>query len=329
MTEAANDLPADRAGEPQVAPTKPIADDSAFGVEAEIVHPRKRHGLTVVGGQTLYDLAARDLPLDDPGLLAERMETFLTRFDALFFKRLQPESLVRYTDNDGNSVFRPDFQASLELSKIWGISVYNVLPLDGRGIPCPEITEIKPGVFEAEIWGSGHCARTGEVVEFVRASRRSSEKFIGRGTIKASGGRVHEDSMMSDLKDATYTLLRKKIYLMLSGKSKLTARQLVEHKVDMTLTKSGHGGGTRAQRDQEKTVSGGGKITPKQKSRVWALGYAAARRLGMDDEGAEDIVRECLKTCGVEKTEELTPEDYRKICKNLEGMQPRETDPRD
>ncbi|KKN70790.1 hypothetical protein LCGC14_0427850 [marine sediment metagenome] len=314
--------PRTEAIEPEVfvPETKPPGDESPAAIEAEADHPRMKGGAIVRRGQTLYDLAMRDLNMDDPGQLAQRMDLFFERFDALFYKRLQPEFLTRYTDTDGNAIFRPDFQASLELSKIWGISVFNVLPKDESGIPTPRITEIKEGVWEAEIWGSGHCARTGETVEFVRASRRTSEGFIGRGTMKSGGDRVHADSMMSDLKDSTYTLLRKKIYLMLSGKSKITSRQLEKYGKDTGAAQDGIGGGTKKEREQQRSASGGAKITPKQVSRLWAIAYATGRAMGLDEEGSQDVVRGMLKAGGYEHTKDLDPVSYKKICGELENM---------
>ena len=288
---------------------------------------------------TVFDIAAEQQT--DPVEITKRMELFLGALDGLFYKRVNPEDLIRF-QTDAGVILRPGYQACLELQKIWGITIRVAGPFDARGIPDPGITTQDNGSILAEIWGHGYCARTGQVVEWVRGARHSSEPFIGRGTlVKRWEGQgenrkevrvpVNPDLVLSDLKACAYTKMVTNIVTMLAGKKTISVEKILEFGIDIEKTRRGHGFGSSAERKEGAGPEASGADQPISEARarrMWAIAGTAAKSQGWNDSKRNAILTDMLKDKAID-VENLSlndairavkVKDYNGICEALEGF---------
>lgn len=243
----------------------------------------------------------------NPQLAVQRVQAWMEGLKTLSkgaIAMTSPNGWLVQASPEGVALAVPIKAANAAIRKAWGISVYNIRPVDEHQCPRPEVTVGKnsKGVeyTQLEFWGDGFCALTGERILGIRGVARSDEQFIGRIGEKVPGG----IQMMQDLAETARTRLENKITRLLSGVVERTPAEVaaclgIEEGDFIAKCKRGHGFGSSDQRRaQSSTAVQGGADTAELAKRFMAH---LVQSFGGNADQAKAAFQECSKFQGDDK----------------------------
>lgn len=172
-----------------------------------------------------------------------------------------------------------------KIAPYYGITVHNVRPAS-QGVPEPVQEKGEEGEVTFTLWADIFVGLTREEAIGVRASRSTSEQFIGRGGLDTTSALVAK----GDIVNAVYTLLFSKAVRIGAGMKNVPVRELAEawkgtdKKVDSIPRGSGFG--TSSQRGASSVTSDDIKAE-QEKLRAEIL-----RRVGGSEEDAKALLKD-------------------------------------
>jgi hypothetical protein len=221
-------------------------------------------------------------------VLAKRAELMKTAYQ-LALRATRPEDWILTKDKQGAEIAMLAGPGADQVANLFGIQLFNIRPLDSRGIFQPEkiVDEKDPKRFTLRAWCDCFSAINGRAIQALEASRRSDEDFTGR-SVDAGGALTFrgEGALESDLRAAVQTLLRTKAVRVLAGMTRVPLSELRAAGLDIARCRKGHGYGSGDQRRSTEGV--GGEVTGGAKE-VWE---EILRRVGGDESAAQQVLRE-------------------------------------
>lgn len=173
-----------------------------------------------------------------------------------------------------------------KIAPYYGITVHNVRPVSPQGVPEPHQEKGEEGEVMFTLWGDVFVGLTREEALGIKASRATSEQFIGRGGLDTTTALVAK----SDITNACYTLLFSKAVRIGAGMKNVPVRELAEawkgsdKKVEQIPRGSGFG--SSSQRGASAVASGDVKAEQEK------LRDEILRRVGGSESDAKELLKE-------------------------------------
>lgn len=247
--------------------------------------------------------------LENAEALFARRASLMESFYTTALRRTRPQDWILFKDKQGNVNAMLAASGAELVAEVYGIRIFNIRPMDSRGMFAPERVEIVGGAYELRGACDAYSRVNGREAWGLEISRRSDEQFTGR-SVNEDGKFDFEGKSAnpSDLRSAVLTGLRTKTVRVLCGMTRVPPSDLEKawigspKKTDDCRKGSGFGTG------KERTTNA---LTPDDlKAKKDALRDAILRAVGGDIAAARTLCKEITsnppKFGGFDSVERLT-----------------------
>lgn len=250
-------------------------------VEAELV-------LTKRSEAPLLEILSR---LENAEALFERRAKLMESFYMTALKRTRPEDWILFKDRQENVNAMLAASGADLVAEVYGIRMFNVRPMDSRGMFSPERLDLKGGAYELRGACDAFSRVNGREIFGLEISRRNDEQFTGR-TVDDDGKFSFEGKSANpaDLRSAVLTGLRTKTVRVLCGMTRVPTSDLERawagsnKKIEQCRKGSGFGSG-KERRGEDLSEA---DVKAEQKK----LGDEVLRRVGGDIGAAKKLMKE-------------------------------------
>jgi hypothetical protein len=245
----------------------------------------------VLGERAERPLIDQLAKLENADVLFERRAKMIESFYMTAIRRTRPEDWILFKDKQGNINAMLAASGAELVAEVYGIRVFNIRPMDGRGMFAPDRVELAGGAYELRGACDAFSRVNGREIFGLEISRRSDEQFTGRsvndeGKFDFQGKTANP----SDLRSAVLTGLRTKTVRVLCGMTRVPPSDLEKAWTtagkDWHNCRKGSGFGTSSERKSEDLSS------EDQKTEQKKLGDEILRRVGGDTGAAKKL---CLE----------------------------------
>jgi len=288
--------PPQAAAEPSASTSLATIDQA---IEAELVLTRRAEA----------PLLEQLVKLENAAAVFERRASLMESFYITALKRTRPQDWILFKDKAGNVNAMLAASGAELVAEVYGVRVFNIRPMDDRGMFAPERVEISGGAYELRGACDAYSRVNGRETMGLEISRRSDEQFTGRA-VNADGHFDFEGKSAnpSDLRSAVLTGLRTKTVRVLCGMTRVPPSDLerawagTSKKTDDCRKGSGYGTG----KDRRSEAVSDEGLAPKKA----ALRDAILRAVGGDTAAARTLCKEITanppKFGGFDSVERLT-----------------------